>query len=117
MAAGIHNLTIEQGVDYDLQCQVDQPVGTDLDLTNWTVESQIRKSYYDSSPAATFTCTITSATAGLFNMGLTKTQTSSLDPAYTYVYDVELTNGTSGTSNSTLRLLQGTVKVSSEVTR
>jgi predicted ribosome-associated RNA-binding protein Tma20 len=50
---------------------------------------------------------------GSFNISLTDTQTDALNPAFTHVYDVEVTSDTGAVT----RIIEGTVTVSPGVTR
>jgi len=107
MAAGTYNLTIEQGSTWQLTMSIDQPAGTDTDITNYTFSPKIAESYYDESPI-TMTYSITSAATGTVKLSLTAAQTEALDPNIEYVWDVDMTD----TSDITTRLLQGRATIS-----
>jgi len=111
MAAGIHNIAIEQGGTYELTLGVDQPAGTDMDLTGYSFRGMLAKSYYDDSPVS-FTASILAAASGRFKLSLSAAQCAGLDHAITYVWDCEIESGT----GVVIRLLQGSVTVSPEVT-
>lgn len=121
MAAGEYNMTIEQGTTFSLVVTAEQPAGTALNLTGYTVASQIRKSY-DSDLIETFTTVVTDAAEGEITLSLTPAQTRSLvvrkssnhdKPASFYVYDLEITSA----GGVVTRLLEGRIEVSPEVTR
>jgi len=108
MAAGVYNLTIEQGSTWQLNLSVDSDnSGTDLDITNYTFSPKIAKSYYDESPV-TMTYSITSPTTGKVKLSLTAAQTADLDPNIEYVWDCDMTSP----ADVTTRLLQGRATIS-----
>ena len=47
MAAGIYNLSIEQGSSWELQMAIDSSAGNDLNITGYTFDAKMAKSYYD----------------------------------------------------------------------
>ena len=107
MAAGVYNLTIEQGSTWQLTMSIDQPSGTDTDISGYTFSPKIAKSYYDESPV-TMSYSITSAATGTVKLSLTAAQTADLDPNIEYVWDCDMTD----TSDITSRLLQGRATIS-----
>jgi len=107
--AGITNIVIDQGTTFDLTINVTADDGSPTDLTDYTISSQIRKSYYTSTYTA-FTTGKVNLT-GEITLSLTPTQTSALK-AGRYVYDVEMAS-----SDETVRVIEGIVTVTPEVTR
>lgn len=117
MAAMTQNLTIEQGTTWSQTITL-SPV---VDLTGLAGRCQIRQ--YPSplypviaSPAIALAV---DPTTGVFTMSLTAAETAAMPVAgtshtdkTTYYYDVEMYNG-----SSVLRVLQGSIQVSPEVTR
>ena len=99
--ATITNLYIDAGADYSIIVTANQGNGDPLDLTNYIVKSQIRKSYA-SSTAYDFTAAIYAATSGKIRLSLTSTQTSAIKPGR-YLYDVRLTSSSGAKS----RLVEG----------
>jgi len=112
MAAGKHDITLEQGATYNMQIRVEEN-GSPVDVTNYTFASQIRKSHYSTEVAAQFTTKLVNGPQGSFNISLTDTETSAVDSAFTHVYDVEITSDTGAVS----RIIEGTVTVTPEVTK
>jgi len=110
--ASIANLYIDSGSTYSNIITVASATGTALDLTGYTVASQMRKSY-GSSTFYTFTTSIYDAVTGKVRLQLTSTQTSAI-PAGRYLYDIEITN-TSTTAKT--RILEGIVIVTPEITQ
>jgi hypothetical protein len=115
MAAGKYDMYIEQGATYELNVTVD----SSIDLGDYTARGQIRETACSSAILVSFTCTIVSSSQ--LTISLTPAQTSALkacgkcyqDITVGY-YDIEIENTTDG---SVIRLLNGMVSISPEVTR
>jgi len=110
--ASIANLYIDSGSTYSNIITVASATGSALDLSGYTIASQMRKSY-GSSTYYTFTASIYDAATGKVRLQLTSTQTSAI-PAGRYLYDIEITN--TSTSAKT-RILEGIVIVTPEITQ
>ena len=82
---------VEQGSTFQWEIYLLDTDGvTPLDLTGCTVRSQLRKSYSDTNPTLSFTCTINPVpTTGRVIISATATQTAAV-PKGKYVYDVEV---------------------------
>lgn len=116
MAAGYQNLYLEQGTTFNFTIMLDDIYGNNYDLSNSTVVSQIRKSYYSSNATAQFVTTI-SVLDGSISMSLDANTTSRISPGR-YVYDSLLTTqDTHGGQSTVVRILEGVVDVSPSVTR
>jgi len=115
MAAGYQNLLIEQGTSYSTTITLDDTNGNIYDLTNYYAESQIRKSYYSANTAGVFNVTIPSVSSGQIVISMTASNTANIMPGR-YVYDVKLVSSTSPDSD-TVRILEGIVEISPQVTR
>ena len=110
MPAAYANLYIEQGTTFTSTITLDDVYGDNFDLTGYTANSQIRKSYYSSNAAATFATSINTGDATI-TLQLTAQQTSAMAPGQ-YVYDTIINyNGT------VTRVLEGLATVSPRVTR
>lgn len=107
--ATVQNLVIDQGTTFSFTFSVQNADGTDKDLSDYTVTSQIRKSYYTNTKVDVTTDTV--ALDGEITISLTAEQTSNIK-AGRYVYDIEISS-----SFETLRVLEGIVTVTPEVTR
>ena len=110
--ATVSNLFVDQGSTYSNIITVGSSAGTALDLTDYTVKSQMRKSY-GSSTAYDFTATVYNAALGKVRLQLTATQASAI-PSGRYLYDIEITNTS---TEAKTRILEGTVIVSAEITK
>lgn len=111
MPAGQHDLTIEQGASYVLELSVSAE-GQPVDLSGYIGKAQMRRKHTDAEHAAEFLVVVTNpATDGKLSIGLTAEQTAVIS-AGTYVYDLEIDN-----SGEVIRLLQGRLRVTPQVTR
>ena len=112
MPAATYNLTIEQGADFAIQLTLSED-GSAKDLNGYSARAQMRLKKTDTSPAATFVCSVTSASEGKVKMSLTNGTTAALSPGI-YYYDLELYTPNDG---NVTRLLQGQATVVAEVTK
>ena len=113
-----YNVVIDQGADWFLNVNYDNPNGTPVNLSGYSGALQLR-SFPDASTAvlsltsaAGQGITITGNT-GLVAIHATATQTRAIDEG-TYYYDLEITDTFTGIVT---RLVQGQAVVSAEVTR
>jgi len=122
MAAGICNLYIQQGETFSRTITItnSSTPAVPFDLTGYSARASIRQ--FANSPAtiADFTCTITNILGGVLKIALTAAQTTALptpgktaynDPAR-FQWDLELYSST-----EVIRLLNGAVDVSPEITK
>lgn len=106
------NLSIDQGSTFATTFNLtNEDTGEILNLSTYTAAGQIRK-HYTSSNAVSFVCTVNTVT-GVLAASLTANTTKTLS-AGRYVYDIELTEATSGAIS---RIVEGIVTVNPEVTR
>jgi len=90
IAPGTYDMTIQRRSDHNVSVTLKDSGGSAINLTGYTVESQV----WDSdrtAKAADVTIAITNTTGGVFDWKLTDTQTTSFS-ANEYRYDVLLTN-------------------------
>lgn len=109
--ATISNLYIDQGSDFSAIVTLKNQDGTPINLTGFTLKSQLRKSYQSSS-AVDFNVSIYNASEGKIKMQLPASSSSGLI-AGRYLYDVEITSPT----NERKRALEGIVVLTPEITR
>ena len=117
MTVYVSNIVIEQGYEFETTFQLqDTRTNTPLVLsgigTTDGATAQIRKSYA-SSKAVSFGSSILDTDNGLITISLTAAQSSALKPGR-YVYDVKLTNSTSGKE---YKAVEGNALVRAGVTR
>jgi hypothetical protein len=133
MAAGKYNFIIEQGTTVDFEIQYKDSNNTPVDLTGYSGRMMIRSNFADSSPAPTTYLTLSSSLnpdgTGLNFSGSRSTNpptsgsigiyisacTSSALTFTTARYDLEIYSG-SGACPYTVRLLEGQVNISKQVT-
>ena len=109
--ATISNLYVDAGATYSNIITVTASNGQALDLTNYTVASQMRKSY-QSSTAYDFTASIYDAVNGKIRLQLTDSDSADI-PAGRWLYDVEITSA-GGTKT---RVVEGIVTVNPQITQ
>jgi hypothetical protein len=109
--ATISNLFIDQGSDYSNIITVTGSNGQPINLTGFTVKSQIRKSF-GSTIAYEFTPTIFAPATGKIRMQLSSESSEEIVPGR-YLYDVEITSP----SGIKTRVVEGIVTVTPQITR
>jgi hypothetical protein len=105
-------LFIEQGASFTTDVDVTDANGNPKDLTDYSVYSQIRKSYY-STTSFDFDITIDDAPNGTIKMDMDPELTSSIR-AGRYVYDVVIKNDE---TNEVTRIFEGIATVLPRVTK
>ena len=109
--ATVQNITIDQGTTFSLTINLTNDDNSAKNLANYTIASQMRKSY-EAATKTDFTTVKIDAT-GEVTISLTAAETTSVK-AGRYVYDVEI----AGTDPvETLRVLEGLVTVTPQVTK
>lgn len=128
MAAGKYSFTIEQGATLDFEIQYIDSAGDPVSLADYSGRMQIRSAYADNSPTTYAILSssllpdgtglnfngsngVTSLTSGSIGVYLSAASSSALT-FNEAVYDLELQSG-----SYVVRLLEGKVKLSKEVTR
>ena len=107
--ATVQNITIDQGTTFSLTITLTNDDGTAKDLSSYAASAQMRKSYYTSTYTAFTTAKVD--LTGELTISLTAAQTTAIK-AGRYVYDIEIAS-----SAETLRILEGIVTVTPEVTK
>lgn len=111
-AVYVNNLVVNSGADFSQSFTLEGiDTNSAFELTNYTVEAQMRK-WAGSSTSTTFTASIEDAAAGQILLRLTSTQTTALKPGR-YVYDVVIIDQ----FNIRNRVIEGMVLVTEGVTR
>jgi hypothetical protein len=109
--ATISNLYVDAGATYSNIITVSATNGQALNLTGYTVASQIRKSY-SSSQAFNFNASVYDAALGKIRLQLSPGQSESI-PSGRWLYDVEITSP----SGSKTRVVEGIVTVNPQITQ
>ncbi len=106
------NIVINAGTDFSQTFSLENSTSNaELDLTNYSVNSQLRK-HYGSSSSTVFNAQVSDALLGEVTISLGSTITANLKSGR-YVYDVVITNN-SGTKT---RVIEGMALVREGVTR
>jgi hypothetical protein len=131
MAAGRYSFTIEQGATFQLELQYKDANQTPINLTNYSGRMQIRPSAASQTVYLTLSSSLnsdgtglnfsgsnnstspSSGSIGIYIASCTSSMLSFDGPAY---YDLELYSG-SAPCPFTIRLLEGQVQLSKEITR
>lgn len=105
-------LFIDQGATFNSVINLsDDVTNANINVSGYTVKSQMKRSYYSTSPSANLTCTITNANTGEITLSLTATQTGTIKPGR-YLFDVITTDPNSVVN----RVLEGIITVNPRVT-
>ena len=111
MAVFVSNIVIEQGYDFNSTFVLEDTVTTNLlDLSNYTIQAQLRKTY-STSNHVDFVALVADATKGEVVISMASTTTTNLKEGR-YVYDIKGIVG-----NNVLKLIEGTALVRPGVTR
>jgi hypothetical protein len=109
--SGYAFLVIDQGSDYSSEMTVDNIKGLPYDLTGYTVQGQIRKSY-QSLTHYDFDIVVLDPLTGTVAINLDKTVSLSMKPGR-YVYDINIMNS----AGKVTRVVEGLVEITPGVTR
>ena len=113
MAVFVSNIVIEQGFDFETTFELEDTTSGDyLDLTGYSVEAQLRKTYTSSTSVSFGSTVILPANSGKVKISLASTETSLLKPGR-YVYDIKLTT----VSGTLTKAVEGAALIRAGVTR
>lgn len=105
------NLVVDQGSDFVATLDLEDSIGSPIDLELYEVRGQIRKTY-SSMNGVDIGCAKTT-NRGEVKLTLTNEQTSGMRDGR-YVYDIEIVNATAGT---VIRVVEGQVTVTPRATQ
>ncbi|CAB4170810.1 hypothetical protein UFOVP908_149 [uncultured Caudovirales phage] len=112
MAAYVE-LYMDQGASFTNTLTItDDVTNAPVDVTGYTITSQMRRSYYSANATANITCTIVSANTGNVQMSMTPANTALIKPGR-YLFDVETTDN----NDYVVRILEGIINVTPGITR
>lgn len=103
------NIQVDQGASFTAQVQLNDPIGTPIDLSSYSVAAKLRKNYA-SINSVSFSASGNSS--GTIVLSMNAAVTTALSSGR-FVYDVLLTDG----SGTKVRVLEGQVTVTPGVTR
>lgn len=111
--AAYAELYLDQGTTFNNVINLtDDLTNAYINVSGYTVRSQMRRSYYSQNASANIVCTITDAPNGEITMSMTAANTANLKPGR-YLYDLEVVD----TNSTVSRILEGIITVTPEVTR
>lgn len=87
-----YDIVVLQNSTFDMQLTVTQSGGTPIDLSGYTIDSDV-KGAIDYEPITSFVCTIVNAASGIALLSLSPSVTSGIT-AGKYKYDVSATSAT-----------------------
>lgn len=112
MAAYVE-LFVDQGTTFNNVINLtDDVTNISINISGYTVSSQMRRSYYSANATANIICAITSPASGEITMRMDANTTANIK-AGRYLFDLKTTD-TNGIVN---RVLEGIITVSPRVTR
>jgi hypothetical protein len=113
MAAYVE-LYMDQGADFrNVINLTDDIVNVPINMTGYTVTSQMRRSYYSSNVTATITCTVSDAVNGEVTLYLSANETANIK-AGRYLFDVKTVSPAPDALVN--RVLEGIITVTPRVT-
>ena len=98
------NFGLDQGATFSKNFTVTTDGSTAYDISDLTLQAQMRKSF-DSSSATTFTASVVTGSSGIYKLVLSETTTASIE-AGRYVYDVLV-----GSGMTVYRIVDGNILV------
>lgn len=109
--AAYSEITIEQYSDFSTSITLDDVEGNAMNLSNYTVISQIRKSPY-STTYYSFDTNIPNTSNGTIFISMTAANTANITPGR-YLYDAVITNS----NNEKTRVVEGIATVTPGISR
>ena len=105
------DIVVDQGTTFTTTLNLTDDNGLPIDLTGYTVKSQIKR-WYTSSTSVSFTTTVPQPNNGIIILSLVANTTGSMSYGR-YVYDVITVSST----NVVTRVVEGILTVTPEVTQ
>lgn len=111
--AGFAELFMDQGATFTAVIDLsDDTTNSNINISGYTVRSQMRRSYYSANATANLTCTISDANNGKIVLSLTAGQTANIKSGR-YLFDME----TEDDAGVVTRVLEGIITVTPGITR
>lgn len=104
MSFGYLNLYIKCGDDFSQEITLTDASSNPINLVNYTVAANVKRSYYTSNVTAEFSVTETDPANGVITLSLPRSVTGYVWPN-SYLYDIK---GLDGTTNLSSTILSGT---------
>jgi hypothetical protein len=116
MAAGEHDITIEQGATFQLSLLWEDSAGDPVNVTGYSARMQVREKYTSTTTLLSLTSVagdiVLGGAAGTIVVTASATATAAIDEKRG-VYDLEMVSP----SGTVTRLIRGCVTITPEVTR
>jgi len=112
MSAGYQDLFLEQGTTFTTSLTLDDSYGSPYNLTDFTVKSYAKKSYYSANTTLVFTASVLDANNGVIQLAANSATTANV-PAGRLVYDVMIKQTSTGVIT---KVLEGQIIVTPTVT-
>ena len=109
---GYTDLSLDAGTDFKSNIDLLADDGTAINVTGFSFESQVRKSYYSANATANIIVTIADPANGNLFLTLDSANTANIKPGR-YVYDVLMTTD----QNVKSRLVEGILVVTPRVSQ
>lgn len=110
--AGYAELIVDKGTTFNSVITIaDETTGLAVNVSGYTFNSQVRKSYYSVNSTATLVCTINDASNGNISISMSNTVTGSISPGR-YVYDVRMVDK----NGAVTRVVEGIMTITPQVT-
>ena len=110
--AGYQNLFLNQGETFTTSLTLTDTNGYAYDLTNFSIASQAKTSYYSSNTVIVFNSSVLDSLNGIIQISANAASTVNISSSQ-LVYDVYIRDNT---SNTVSRVLEGIIYVSPAVT-
>ena len=105
--AGVTNLTIEKGADFNITVTLTDGSGNPIDLTSYTVTGYMRQSFYNTENVFSIVCSVLSpSSAGNINLYQAASYTATI-PSGRYYYTIQIQS----LGGAIQRVLEGTATV------
>lgn len=111
--ASYAELNLDQGTTFAATLDLANDDGSSINVANNLFTCQIRKSYYSSTVAANVIVNILDAANGTVQLQLDAANTANIR-AGRYLFDIKMTSTTTGTA---LRIIEGIMTITPQVSR
>ena len=111
--ASYANISADQGADFQVSVNVEDANGDALDLTDYSLYGQVRRTYKSETAVDFNISTSGNPVNGTIYLELTAQQTSSMKSGR-YVYDIYAVNES---NNTTVKILEGVLELIPSVTK
>lgn len=106
-------LYMDQGATFNNVINItDDTTNDTVNVSGYSVSSQMRRSYYSTNASANIVCTITEASQGEITLSLSASATANLKPGR-YLFDVKTVNS----MNVVSRIVEGIITVTPQTTK